>query len=96
MNSLQEIRSKLSEQLPTLKKKYPIATLAIFGSYSRGTQNENSDIDIMVEFNGSMGWNYFDLYDDLQTLFKNKVDLVSRGGIQNHYWEYLKDKMIYV
>src|SRR6266498_1862113 len=97
-SNLYQIKSQLHELLPLLKQKYPIEKLALFGSVTREDFDpEKSDIEIMVEFNGSIGWDYFDLYFDLQKLFPGKkVDLVSRGGIQPHYWDYLKNKMIYV
>ena len=45
---------KLQEMLPELKKKYPIKYMGIFGSYIRGEQSPSSDLDILVEFNGSI------------------------------------------
>ena len=97
MLTIRDIKTKLAENLPGLKGKYPIERLAVFGSYARGEATDKSDIDIMVEFNGEMGWDYFDLYFDLQKIFAGKkVDLVAKGGIQPHYWEYLKDKLQYV
>jgi predicted nucleotidyltransferase len=97
MLSIHEIKSRLEDNLPSLAKKYPIGALSLFGSYVRGEETENSDIDIMVEFNGDIGWEYFDLHSDLAKLFAGKkVDLISKGGIQPHYWEYLKNKFIYV
>ena len=97
MTSLSEITQKLKAYLPTLKQKYNVSEMAIFGSYVRGEATENSDLDIMIDFNGEIGWDYFDLYNDVQKLFpKIKIDIVTKGGIQPHYWEFLKNKMQYV
>lgn len=90
------IKEKLHEALPALKKKYPIERLALFGSYARGDQREGSDIDILVEFNGDIGWEFFDLADELEKILGHRVDLVSRKGIKPHYWEYIGGEVVYV
>ena len=93
----QEVANLLSKQLPVLLAKYPIAKLALFGSVVRDDFNpEKSDIDIMVEFNGDIGWEFIDLAEELEQLLGRKVDLVSRGGIKPRYWEHIKDDIRYV
>ncbi|HTB31644.1 MAG TPA: nucleotidyltransferase family protein [Bacteroidia bacterium] len=92
-----DIRTQLLLQLPLLQKKYPIAKLALFGSVVRDDFDPiNSDIDIMVEFNGAIGWEFIDLSDELEKLLGKKVDLVSRGGIKPRYWEHIKADIVYV
>ena len=90
------IREKLQKALPALKEKYPIGRLALFGSYARGDQRDDSDIDILVEFNGEIGWEFFDLADELEKILAHRVDLVSRRGIKPHYWEYIEEDVMYV
>jgi len=96
MLTKETIRTKLRETLPRLQEKYPIEKLALFGSYSRDEQNDNSDIDILVEFNGNIGWEFFDLADELKKILGQKVDLVSRRGIKPHYWEFIHRDILYV
>jgi predicted nucleotidyltransferase len=56
--------------LAALKKRYPIERLALFGSVTREDFDpQESDIDILVEFNGDIGWEYFDLIWEIQDLF---------------------------
>ncbi len=90
------IKEKLKKALPELKTKYPIERLALFGSYARGDQREDSDIDILVEFNGEIGWEFFDLANELEKTLGHRVDLVSRMGIKPHYWEYIEEDVLYV
>ena len=55
---------------------------ALFGSYVRGDNNENSDVDILVDFPG--GKTLFDLIElkqDLEELLHRKVDVVEYEGI---------------
>ena len=92
-----QIKKTLNSKLPELQRKYPVARLGLFGSYSRGEQTENSDIDILVELNGEIGWDYFDLCFELKDLFPDKkVDVVSRKAIQPNYWMFVKEDLLYV
>lgn len=96
MKTLSEIKSTLSEKRATLFKKYPIKTLAIFGSFARNEQDENSDLDLMVEFNEKVGSEFIQLADDLEDFLGFKVDLVSKKGIKERYFAQIKDELIYV
>ena len=91
-----DIKSILSSRLPALKKRYPISSMAIFGSYARGEATDNSDLDIIVDFNGDIGWEFFDLAKEIEELVHKKVDLVSGNAIKPHYWPHIKQDMIYV
>src|SRR5438094_868919 len=91
------IREKIFKALPELQKKYPIKRLALFGSVNREDFNpEKSDVDILVEFNGEVGYEFVELADELEQLLGLKVDLVSRGALKPPHWEYLKSRMQYV
>ena len=96
MHTLDEIKSILAAAKPELQKKYPLSELGIFGSYARGDFNENSDIDVLVDFDGVIGMQYFDLIDDISILFKTKVDLVSKRGIKPNYFRYVNEDLLYV
>jgi len=96
MYTLDEIKSILTEAKPELQKKYPLSELGIFGSYARGDANESSDIDVLVDFNGVIGMQYFDLIDDISLLFNAKVDVVSKRGIKTNYFRFVNDDLQYV
>lgn len=70
--------------------------MAIFGSYSRIEQNENSDLDILVEFNDKIGIRFIDLADEIEKIVGFKVDLVSRKGIKAKYLQSIDSDLIYV
>jgi predicted nucleotidyltransferase len=48
--SLDEVKSQLEALKPTLKKRFKVETIDIFGSYARGKQNEKSDVDLLVTY----------------------------------------------
>lgn len=88
MRSLAEIKEILIQNKLRLTEKYGISFMAIFGSYGRGQQTENSDIDILVDFKRPIGIEFIDLANELEKLLKTKVDLVSKNGVRP---QYLKD-----
>lgn len=63
----------------------PILKAWVFGSYSRGEQTEDSDIDILVDFdheNASIGlMEYVKIMNGLSALLHRKVDLVENGTL---------------
>mgnify|MGYP001585407781 CR=1 FL=1 len=61
----------------------------IFGSYARGDYNKNSDIDILIEFNGSL-LKLVGIEMELKKTLKKKVYLLTYGGI-NHL---LKERIL--
>ncbi len=96
MKTLSEIKSTLSEKRATLFKKYPIKTLAFFGSFARNEQGPESDLDLMVEFHSRVGSEFIELADELEEILGIKVDLVSKKGIKERYFERIKEDLIYV
>ena len=58
----------------------------LFGSYVRGEETENSDIDLLVELDYSqpIGLEFIQMQIDLQKLLSKKVDLVSTRGLSKY------------
>jgi predicted nucleotidyltransferase len=96
MRSLNDIKDTLAAHREKLVEKYPIRTLAIFGSYSRNEQKENSDLDILVEFSSKIGIKFVDLAEDLENILGQKVDLVSKNGIKEKYYKRISTELVYV
>jgi predicted nucleotidyltransferase len=49
MKTLTEIKQILQVQKPYLAEKYGVVEIGVFGSYVRGEQRPNSDVDILIE-----------------------------------------------
>lgn len=92
----QQLIQQLSLIKRQLEQQYPIASMALFGSYSRNEQTEKSDIDVCIDFNGDIGWEFLDIKALLEKELNQKVDLVSRNGIPPKYFNFIKDELIYV
>jgi uncharacterized protein len=80
--TIDTLRSQLRGMLPELRKRYPIASLGLFGSWVRGEQRAGSDLDVLVEFDGPIGWRIVTLEDELSDRLGVKVDLVPRRGLR--------------
>ncbi len=92
----QLIVKELQRIKPVLLKKYGITELALFGSYSRNEQTEESDIDILVSYQVPLGMKFFDMVYELEDIFKNKrIQVVTKGGIKIKYLNRIKDDLIY-
>lgn len=61
----------------------PIEKAWVFGSFSRGEQRPDSDIDILITFVPitKMGLQFFGMIDDLEKLLNRSVDLVVEGDL---------------
>lgn len=96
MISLDEIKSIIQKNKKRLQKKYGIKEIGIFGSYTRGDNYKDSDIDILVEFENPVGLEFVDLSYELEELLNHKVDLVSKKAIKTRLINYIKEDLIYV
>jgi hypothetical protein len=80
---LDEIKKVLRDYKPVLKNKYNVNTLGIFGSYVRGKQAGDSDLDILVDFTTPISlFEFIDMEEELSKLLHVKIDLVSRNALK--------------
>lgn len=71
------------EKLRMYFSTQPVLKAWLFGSFSRGEETDESDVDIMVVLDRShpIGLKFFGMWSDLEELLKRKVDLVSEGTL---------------
>jgi len=83
VNNLEKIKKILKEHKKELEEKYYVKNVAIFGSYVRGTQTKESDIDILVEFQKPITLiQFIKLENYLSELLGLKVDLVMKKSLK--------------
>lgn len=90
MISRNDILTKLSDLKPILYKDFSVRQIGLFGSFSDESNNDNSDIDLLVEFEKPIGWKYFSLEIYLEKIFGRKIDLVTKNALK----EQIKDKIL--
>ncbi len=96
MTSLSQIQSTLSSHKAEFFDIFKVKSLAVFGSFARGEQQKESDVDILVEFSSPVGIEFIDLGNYLERILNQKVDLVSRNGIKPQYFKQIKGDLKYV
>ena len=75
--------------IPKIKEYFatqPIVKAWLFGSFSRREETEDSDVDILVDFdkNARIGlFKYAGIYGDLKELLGREVDLVQNGALKS-------------
>lgn len=80
---IEEIISGQKEQILAIAAKYGASNVRVFGSFARGTADENSDVDFLV--NLAPGRSLFDLGGllyELQQLIGRRVDVVTPAGLR--------------
>jgi len=68
-----------------------IRYLALFGSFSRGEANANSDLDLLVDFVDTPGFfDFLKIEKKLSDRLKKKVDLVTVNSLSRHIRPYIE------
>lgn len=83
---MEEIKDKV---IKLLNNALDCDAIVIFGSFARGTQNEESDIDIGVKLNKEVTKNeLYNISNDLAEKLKRDIDLVNLDTIENDGFKY--------
>jgi len=93
----QAILDRLNAEAPALKRKYAVKSLAVFGSMARGDDHEESDVDILVIFEGPATFdNFMGLKLDLEDLFGRRVDLLTPNTLRPEMRARIEKDLIHV
>ncbi|WP_448383307.1 nucleotidyltransferase family protein [Desulfosoma sp.] len=82
MLSREEIIALLRKNYSYLAAEYGVKRIGLFGSYAEGHPGEESDIDLVVEFERSIGFRFIELAEFLEHLLGRNVDLLTPAGIR--------------
>ena len=97
MKTLEEIKAILQKQKAHLTAKYKVKEIGIFGSFVRGEQKKNSDLDILVEFCEPVDFFAFlDLEEYLKKTVKVKIDLVSKKALRPYIGKHILKEVVYL
>lgn len=73
----------LREHLPELGERYGVESLGIFGPYVHGEQSKGSHLDLLVDFNRSIGlFDFVGLQEEISKILGVKVDIVREQGLE--------------
>jgi predicted nucleotidyltransferase len=84
-------------QIKTFFADKPVKKVYIFGSYARGDADENSDVDLLIDwdYTKEIGWEYAGWWEEIKELLQKDVDFVSIKYISPLIENYInKDKIL--
>mgnify|MGYP001576599874 FL=1 len=86
----------LKQRKDFLQKEYGVISISLFGSYARGEETEESDIDFFVEMPADYD-KLFDLKEYLEKSFQRSVDVVRKhSNIRQRFLEEIEKDGVYV
>lgn len=87
----------LKKLKPSIQTCFKAREIGIFGSFVRGTQNENSDVDLLVEFEDNA--DLFDLMGlslHLEEELNRKVDIVPKNALRTELHDSVMQEVVYI
>jgi len=83
MKDLGELKKRIEELKPSIKERFKVKTIGIFGSYIKGEEKEESDLDILVEFVVPISLlKFVELENYLSDSLGVRVDLVMKDALK--------------
>ena len=93
----QEIIESIKTEKSYLQEHFGVEEIALFGSYARGEEKADSDVDILVKMRIKTLRNYIGIIDYLQEKLKAKVDLVTKNDfLSERFLRIVNKDIIYV
>ena len=94
--SHKDILSLLKSERAFLKNEFGVINIGLFGSYAKGTQRADSDIDFLVEFEEPRFEYVAGLQIYLEKRFNKKIELIRKGiSVNRRLTERIGDDVIY-
>jgi hypothetical protein len=91
MKTIDEIKNTINKYKTYLSEDFKVKSISLFGSYLRGEQKKNSDLDILVEFNETIDlFEFIKLENYLTEILGCKVDLVMKDALKPR----IKDRIL--
>ncbi len=90
-------RKDIEIRVIPILKKYDVKKAALFGSYARGEETDESDIDILVEFDKRKSLlDLVGLEQDIEEELKKETDVITYNSIYHRLRDYiLRDERVF-
>ncbi len=100
MPTREQILALLKQNQAYLSTEYGVKRIGLFGSYAKGHPGDESDVDIIVEFERPIGFRFVELAEYLEQLLGRDVDVLTPAGIQGiriaHIARDITESIVYV
>lgn len=91
-----EIIIELRRIKPQLQREYAVKKIGLFGSFITGAYTDASDVDILVEFERPVGWQFFKLEKYLEKTINRKIDLVTVSALREQFKPLVLSQIQYI
>ena len=97
MSNLAELKKKILTHREELDRKYGVVEIGVFGSYAKNEQGEESDLDILVEFDKAVDLlTFVNLKNYLSELLDVNVDLVMKKALKPGIGQRILNEVDYI
>lgn len=92
-----ELLQTLREHKPVLQERFGVTSLSLFGSFARDEGRDDSDVDVLVEYNGpATSKSFFGVQFYLEDLLGRRVDLVTNKALRKEFRPYVERDLVTV
>ena len=97
MKTFEEIKELIQKHKEEFRKQYGLKEIGIFGSYLRGEQGTESDLDILIELEKPIGFvKFMRLERALSELLEIQVEMVTKKALKPHIGKRILQEVRYV
>ncbi|MDD5673114.1 MAG: nucleotidyltransferase family protein [Chitinivibrionales bacterium] len=76
-----EVINLLRRELPYLHETFGLSRIGLFGSFATGRQTDDSDVDLVLEFERTPGMKFVELTEYIEHILRRKIDALTDAGI---------------
>ena len=80
---------EIKEKARPVFEKYGVKRARIFGSFARGEARSDSDVDMVVDLERPLGFEYFTMQHELEQELGREVDIMTEGSINKFFRPYI-------
>jgi predicted nucleotidyltransferase len=73
----------LKANFKQLSFEFGVRRIGLFGSYAKGTNKKDSDVDLLVEFERPIGLRFMEFSERIENLIGSRVDILTPAGINS-------------
>lgn len=94
-DKLRDIQTCLRAHFDEMARDFGVSEIGVFGSYARGEEGPDSDVDILVSFARPIGFfRFLELEEQLSEWLGLRVDLVTKAALKPHIGERILDEVV--
>ncbi|HSV30606.1 MAG TPA: nucleotidyltransferase family protein, partial [Atribacteraceae bacterium] len=94
-NTTQNVVRQIAAMRRELQERFTVTRIGVFGSYARGDESSQSDVDVLVELGEPTFDNYMDLKFMLEEVLQRPVDLVMADTVKPRLKPIIEQEVVY-